>query len=942
MSFPHLEEALRRSEEFAARLIESSHDCIKVLDLKGHLLSMNVHGMTALEIFDFGPLVGSPWVEFWDGQDREHARAAIEQARQGQVGRFTGYFPTRHTKIPKWWDVSITAILDKDGQPEKLLVVSRDITELKQAEQALRQSHEQLEQQVAARTRDLAQTSMVLQEIVEGVESKVGEQFFSSLVQQLASALGVDYAYISELSEDGTKFRSKAGWGKGRPLPQFDVPARGPCETVLTRKCVHHPDQLRALYPHVQLIQDIGVESYCGVPIVDSSDRVVGHLAIMDSKPMLDHLRATSILGIFATRAAAEFERLLFERAMRKSDLTLRKIDEGTAATTGAEFFNSLVKSLAEALQAKYAFVSKFVEGNRARVRTLAFWKGDGFLDNFEYDLPHTPCERVLAGEVCLFPEKVQDLFPEHREDLAKLGVESYLAIPVSDRSGTVMGHLAVMDTKPMHDDPRVLSVFKIFGVRAGAELEREQMDAQIKENEERLRDLFDEAPIAYVYEGLDSKLLRVNRTAMRSLGITADQVDGLYGRDFVPNTPDAQRRLKEAFASVGKGIDTSGVVLELRRKDNGKPLWMKWWSRPDPGGTYTRTMFLDITEQVLMEQEKARLEAQNVYLQEEIKGTHNFEELIGSSSTLKKVLKNVERVAPTDSTVLITGETGTGKELIARAIHNLSPRKSKPLVKVNCAAIPAGLIESELFGHEKGAFTGALTQKMGRFELADKGTIFLDEIGELPLDLQSKLLRVLQEGEFERVGGTQTFKINVRVIAATNRDLEQQSKTGHYRPDLYYRLNVFPIHLPALREREGDIPLLVQYFIRKFAANFAKKIDRIPERMMTALQRYQWPGNIRELEHIIERAVILSEGSELEPIEWLSPSNGKSAVAKTLTLEEMERQHIVDVLEHTNWRVSGEKGAAKILGLNPTTLEARMKKLGIERVKPGDVKSET
>lgn len=933
MTTPNLEEALRRSEELASRLLESSRDCITVLDLKGHLLSMNAHGMAALGIYDFDPLVGSPWVEFWEGQDREHARAAIEQARQGLVGRFTDYFPTTHTTIPKWWDVSITAIPDKDGQPEKLLVVSRDITELKQAEQALRQSHEQLEQQVAARTRDLAQTSMVLQEIVEGVESQVGEQFFPSLVQQLATTLGVDYAYISELSEDGTKFRSRAGWGKGRPLPQFDVPARGPCETVLTRKCVHHPDQLRALYPHVQLIQDSAVESYCGVPIVNSSDRVLGHLAIMDSKPMPDPVRATSILGIFATRAAAEFERLCFERAIRKSDLTLRKIDEGTAATTGAEFFHSLVKSLAEALQTKYAFVSKFVEGNRTRVRTLSFWTSDGFLDNFEYDLPHTPCERVLAGEVCLFPEKVQDLFPEHREDLAKLGVESYLAIPVSDRFGTVMGHLAVMDTKPMHDDPRVLSVFKIFGVRAGTELEREQMDVQIKENEERLRDLFDEAPIAYVHEGLDSKLIRANRTAMRSLGITPDQVEGTYGSSFVPDTPDAQRRLKEAFDSIGRGTDTSGVVLELRRKDNGKPLWIQWWSRPDPSGTYTRTMFIDITERVLMEQEKARLEAQNIYLQEEIKGTHNFEELIGSSSTLKKILKNVARVAPTDSTVLITGETGTGKELIARAVHNLSPRKNKPLVKVNCAAIPAGLIESELFGHEKGAFTGALTKKMGRFELADKGTIFLDEIGELPLDLQSKLLRVLQEGEFERVGGSQTFKVNVRVIAATNRDLEQQSKTGHYRPDLYYRLNVFPIHLPALREREGDIPLLAQFFVRKFATGFGKKIDRVPERMMTALQRYQWPGNIRELEHVIERAVILSEGSELEPIEWLSPSYDKAAAAKTLTLEEMERQHIVDVLERTNWRVSGEKGAAKILGLNPTTLEARMKKLGIERV---------
>ncbi|MDF0675532.1 MAG: sigma 54-interacting transcriptional regulator [Nitrospira sp.] len=783
---------------------------------------------------------------------------------------------------------------------------------------------------------DTTETGTILRRILEGVGAKVGEQFFPTLVQQLATWLGVDYAYISELNEDDGRFRSKAGWGKGQSLPPFEIPARGPCETVLTSRCVHHPSKLRELYPHVQLIQDIGVESYCGVPVVDASARVVGHLAIMDSRPMPDHVRATSILGIFAMRAAAEFERLRFELALRKSDLTLRKIDEGTAAATGAAFFPSLVRNLAEALQTKYAFVSKFVEGNRARVRTLAFWKGDGFLHNFEYDLHHTPCERVLAGEVCLFPEKVQDCFPGHREDLAKLGVESYLAIPVSDCSGTVMGHLAVMDTKPMHDDPRVLSVFKIFGVRAGAELERERMDAQLKDNQECLRDLFDEAPIAYVNEGLDSKFIRANRTALKILGITPDQVEGTYGKSFIPDTPEAQHRLKQAFDSIGSGIDTGGVVLELRRKDNGKPLWIRWWSRPNSTGTYTRTMFIDITEQMLMEQEKARLEAANVYLQEEIKGSHNFEELIGSSTSLKKVLKNVERVAPTDSTVLITGETGTGKELIARAIHNLSPRKNKPLVKVNCAAIPAGLIESELFGHEKGAFTGALTKRVGRFEVADKGTIFLDEIGELPLDLQSKLLRVLQEGEFERVGGTQTFKVNVRVIAATNRNLEYLTKSGHYRPDLYYRLNVFPVHLPALRERDGDIPLLAQYFVRKLAANLGKKIDRIPERMVTALQRYQWPGNIRELEHVIERAVILSEGLELEPIDWLSSSNGKGGSAKTMTLEEMERDHILDVLGHTNWRVSGENGAAKILGLNPTTLEARMKKLRISRPTSG------
>ncbi len=778
----------------------------------------------------------------------------------------------------------------------------------------------------------LREREETLRVIAEGTAAQVGADFFVSLVQHLATALRVDYAYISHLAEDGTRFVSKAGWGKGQPLPPFDVPARGPCETVLTRQCVHHPSRLRELYPHVQLIQDIGVESYCGVPVVSTCGAVLGHLAVMDGHLMPDQELVMSVLGIFATRAATEFERLHYEETVHKSNQTLRAIFEGTAPAVGEGFFHSLVKNLAKALGVEYAFVSEFC-ADRTKVRTLAFWAGDQLKDNFEYAIAHTPCETVLAGEIYHCADKVADRFPLHRSDLEGLGVQSYLAIPVISAGGEVLGHLAVMDRKPMPLERVDLSVFKVFGARAGAELERLHMERILQENEERLRDLFDEAPIAYVYEGLDSKLLRVNRTAMKSLGITADQVDGLYGRDFVPKTADAQRRLKDAFDSVGKGIDTSGIVLELRRKDNGKPLWMKWWSRPDPSGTYTRTMFLDITEQVLAEQENARLQAQNVYLQEEIKLTHNFEELIGSSSSLKKVLKNVERVAPTDSTVLITGETGTGKELIARAIHNLSPRKSKPLVKVNCAAIPAGLIESELFGHEKGAFTGALTKKMGRFEVADKGTIFLDEIGELPLDLQSKLLRVLQEGEFERVGGTQTFKVNVRVIAATNRNLEQLSKTGQYRPDLYYRLNVFPIHLPTLRERDGDIPLLAQYFVRKFATNLGKKIDRIPERMITALQRYQWPGNIRELEHIIERAVILSEGPELEPIDWLSPASSQtSGNEKALTLEEMERQHITDILQQTNWRVSGEKGAAAILGLKPTTLEARMKKLGISR----------
>jgi formate hydrogenlyase transcriptional activator len=329
----------------------------------------------------------------------------------------------------------------------------------------------------------------------------------------------------------------------------------------------------------------------------------------------------------------------------------------------------------------------------------------------------------------------------------------------------------------------------------------------------------------------------------------------------------------------------------------------------------------------------KARLEQKSLYLQEEIKTEHDFEEIVGRSRALKKVLKAVETVAPTDASVLILGETGTGKELIARALHNLSPRRDNTLVKVNCATLPAGLIEDELFGHEKGAFTGALTKKIGRFELANEGTIFLDEIGDLPLDLQVKLLRVLQEGEFERVGGAGTIKINVRIIAATNRDLEQAISEGKFRQDLFYRLNVFPIQLPPLRERKEDIPLLVRYFVMRHNAKLGKKVETVSEKTMAALSNYAWPGNVRELENVIERSVITSQGTQLDLGNWLQRSETGPIQKSIPTLLELEREHILRTLRLTGWKVSGERGAAQVLGLKPTTLEARMKKLGIKRV---------
>jgi formate hydrogenlyase transcriptional activator len=349
-------------------------------------------------------------------------------------------------------------------------------------------------------------------------------------------------------------------------------------------------------------------------------------------------------------------------------------------------------------------------------------------------------------------------------------------------------------------------------------------------------------------------------------------------------------------------------------------------------GPQYT-VILRDTNERARAEEQIRRLELERSYLLEEIRSEQGFGEIVGTSAAMQKVFGAIEQVAETPASVLITGETGTGKELVARAIHQRSTRAERVLVKVNCAALPAGLIESELFGHEKGAFTGAVARKIGRFEMADGGTLFLDEIGDLPLELQAKLLRVLQDGEFERVGGTRPLHCDVRIIAATNRDLAAAVRDGRFRADLYYRLNVFPIHLPPLRERADDVALLARFFVSKHAPALGKRIRRIREPVIAALRRYSWPGNVRELENVIERGLITSTGPDLQ----LHPAQlavEPAAEEATPTLDEVQRAHIVETLERTGWQVSGEKGAATLLGIKPSTLESRMKKLEIRRPK--------
>jgi transcriptional regulator with GAF, ATPase, and Fis domain len=578
---------------------------------------------------------------------------------------------------------------------------------------------------------------------------------------------------------------------------------------------------------------DPHVRFYAGAPLLAPGGHALGAICVIDRVPRQLSASQQSALMALARQVVAWLELRRSTNPVSATDRQraeelLRALTEGTATVTGGAFFSSLVQHLATALRVRRAYVAECLPDDRARSRAL--WMGNEPAPNFEYDLRGTPCMKVSKGETCLYARNVTKYFPEN-QFLARFGYESYLGIPLWDSMQRVIGHMVLVDDKPMSEDPLWISVLRTFASRAGAELEREQSD----------------------------------------------------------------ERLRLALAEV--------------------------------------------------ENLKNRLQAENVYLQEEIRKEHNFEEMVGQSPALLAVLRKVERVADTDATVLVCGETGSGKELIARALHNSGPRKHRPLVKVNCGAMSAALLESELFGHVKGAFTGAIERRVGRFELANGGTLFLDEVGELPLETQVKLLRVLQEQEFEPVGSSKTMRVDVRIIAATNRDLDEEVRAGRFRADLFFRLNVVPLTVPPLRDRPSDIPMLVTYFVSRFAKKFGRRIDGLARETMERLTAYQWPGNVRELQNIVERAVVLAQGPLLTlDADILPVSAGTPASVGNLTpisnveatepgsLNDAERRHIEAVLARTGGVIEGPKGAAKLLDLHPNTLRSRMKKLGVQR----------
>jgi PAS domain S-box-containing protein len=546
------------------------------------------------------------------------------------------------------------------------------------------------------------------------------------------------------------------------------------------------------------------------------------------------------------------------------------------------------------------------------------------------------------ASETGTGPDNVAQLFPND-PDLKAFSAVSYLGVPLRDENGVVLGHLAILDSNPLPADPRLLTFFHIFAVRAVAEHRRLRAEEKLREREEKLTRLITSALDGILELDHDLNITLGNQAAAE---IFASSQAELVGSNFqkllteksVAILEDVLSQLKSSldqrqhvWIPAGlEAIQTGGQTVPLEATLS--------LSTPNERQFYT-VILRNVNERHEAMRRIAQLTEQTEYLKDELKSVHNCDEIISASEVMNNLLRDVARVAVTAASVLILGETGTGKELIARAIHNASKRRDKPLVKVNCAALPATLIESELFGHERGSFTGATAKRIGRFQLADQGTIFLDEVGELPLELQAKLLRVLQEGEFEPVGSCKTTKIDVRVIAATNRDLEKQVSEGRFREDLYYRLSVFPLKVPPLRKRKEDIVPLAQVFLARSLQKLGRTIEPLKPDAIARLNAYDWPGNVREMQNVIERAVIVADGRGLNLDRALPAAAVEAPVTRVndrvLTvaeLQELEKNNILSALKTCGWRIAGDDGAAKLLGMKPSTLNSRISALGLKR----------
>ncbi|HTC91030.1 MAG TPA: sigma-54 dependent transcriptional regulator [Bryobacteraceae bacterium] len=650
-----------------------------------------------------------------------------------------------------------------------------------------------------------------------------------------------------------------------------------------------------------------------------------------------------------STEADRSLEHLVFE------------IAKGVSGETGEAFFRSLVRYLASGLDAAYVFVGA-LQPDGKHIATLAVHGPEGEAPAIEYALKGTPCANVVQQKVCSYQQGVQQLFPQDKL-LRMVGAEGYVGSPMVDSSGRCLGLICAVTRRPIENPRLAEALLKIFATRAQSELERKNYEDALTHSEERFRAFVDHGNEGVLWIKLeqpvsmdlpeDEQIEQYYRYAY--VADCNDQAAGLFGfakaeaaigaRLDVVSPRSDPAHIERMRAGIRSAWNSSQLERTMGDRDllitrngvieNGslQSVWVT--ARDITALKQAEAEVLRLNDELKRHLEQltalqARLEQDNAYLLDEIRSEHNLGDMVGASPKFRELTDRIQLVATTTATVMISGETGTGKELVARAIHNLSPRSNRPLVKVNCAAISAGLVESELFGHVKGAFTGATERRVGRFEYANGGTLFLDEVTELPLETQAKLLRVLQEQEFEPVGSNHTMHVDVRLLAATNRDLGELVRDGRFRMDLYYRLLVVPVEVPALRERRDDIPLLAAHFVRRLSRQFGRRVERISEHMMHELVAYDWPGNIRELENFLARAIVLCPGDTLDMP--LQAESSAPAEKGSRSLEANERAHIESILASTGGVVEGAKGAAAILNMNPSTLRSRMRRLGIQR----------
>ena len=622
--------------------------------------------------------------------------------------------------------------------------------------------------------------------------------------------------------------------------------------------------------------------------------------------------------------------------------MALKSIVEGTSDYTGQEFFQSLVKNLAEVLNVHGVWVTEYLKDTQ-ELNALAFWLDGQFVSKYRYKVKNTPCESVVNSKnICHIPDKVIELFPDD-PDLKKLNAVSYMGVSIKDIDGKVMGHLAMLDNQPMDEIPEATAIFKIFASRATAEMRRLKTTRLLEDSERKLKRVFDGAQEAIIEFDEQYNIIQINASVLKLLKTDSHQILGKDVRDIIDKEGRVKLALTLKSLDINMDIRNShwiqGHIICILPDGTTIPTEASISKYSVDDKNYFALFFHSVREQVLTKNELQKLTLETSMLKEKANFLGNT--ILGESTAIQQVGLMIHQVAPTATTVLITGETGTGKELTAQAIHQGSLRRDKPLITLNCAALPAELIESELFGHVRGAFTGAISARDGRFVLADGGTIFLDEIGELPLALQAKILRVIQQGEFEPLGSSKTIKVDIRVIAATNRNLLDEVKHGNFREDLYYRLNVFPIHMPPLRAREKDVIIISEALLNKLSRRNKIKFLGLTEMDVEILLKYHWPGNVRELQNVLERALILSKDGTIDLsylIKSTQPVSEKKLVDNHNIYNEaqmkiFEKQNIINALEKSNWKISGKYGAAKILGIPVTTLNSRIKKYRI--VKP-------